>query len=147
MARFMAGDTTLAEERRLYGYFASGSVAGDMLEYAPMMLALGGCRKEHEAKGGGAAGWWWAASVAAMLAVVAMIGFNKLDAEPQYSLYAQYEGSYVMQGGKRNTNIAAIMPRLVEAENRNVAAETDALIDVDGLDEDMQKSINNILDY
>lgn len=38
--KFMAGDTTLAEERLLYTYFAGGSVADDLKPLRPMMLGL-----------------------------------------------------------------------------------------------------------
>ena len=118
--RFFAGETSPAEEREIYAYFASVDDAGELERYRPMFgwyeglsghkpMAVPRSRRRR---------WLAVAGVAAAVALAVGISFTfftPADRVPD-DLYAVYQGSYVMRDGKRVTDISRIYNDLVKAE-------------------------------
>lgn len=117
--KFLDGATSNAEERLLYDYFAGRGANGPLARYAPMFgWYAGGMtaplpRRRRPLAVRLAAGIGIAASV--LLAAGAGIHYrNHLETQ---RLYAVYEGSYIVRGGKKITDLKAIMPELKRIES------------------------------
>lgn len=155
--RFMAGETTVAEEHRLFAAFAAGRRLAPELEpwreqmqwYASLEPAASVPRMPRFVK------WVSAAAVAALMVTVS-VGYATRHARLQDEMQI-YAGSYVIRNGVKNTNIAEILPELKHVESvvsaqqlqaREQAAEPDysadlvaAGIDLD--DPEVKKMIDN----
>ncbi len=125
IARFLDGDTTNAEEQRLYSYFAGRHVARRLLKYKPMFCwyAAGMAGPLPNAMAAQAARprlvpLWAKAAACAAAAVLIVAGATVayLRHACTERLYATYEGSYIVRGGKKLTDIKAIMPELRRIE-------------------------------
>lgn len=149
---FFEGRTTVEEEELLTDYFAGDNVSPLFSNYTPLFRGLGAVKeKKNEAKfhiirkfG------WWSVSVAAMLAIIVTLGGSLyMKSEFTNEVAALYDGSYVIEGGKKITDLSVIMPKLHRAE---ASAETmiPALginVSTEGLDADMQETISEILNF
>lgn len=128
--RFFDGATTLAEEDRLYRFFASDSVPEELEQYREMFLDFGAMPFD-DASGtdaGAVAGVEMAASevvarplvvrmwhyVAAAVAAVFIVGGIILanDMLERRDLEARYGGSYVVVNGKRVDDLKKILPQI-----------------------------------
>lgn len=129
LERFLDGATSIAEENRLYSYFAQTQLPADMQPYREMMEWYAGLRPaQHPATTGRkrfilrrfrvAA----AAVIAAAAVTVALPLYRSY--EQRQSLYATYEGSYVIRNGVKYSNISSIISDL-QASEEYVSAITD----------------------
>lgn len=123
--KFLDGATTNAEERLLYDYFAGDGVDSRLEQYRPMFRwyagGMAGPLPGSEAAAPRRARTMrmriltavgMAASV--LLIVGGVIGYrNHVQTE---RLYATYGGSYIVRGGKKITDLKAILPELRRIE-------------------------------
>lgn len=139
--RFLAGETSNAEEQALYRFFRIGDVPGHLKEYAPMFAWYeGGMQEELESvvvekpksqkKRFKIPIIVWSAGIAAMVVVTLGVGilfFSEHSGGVQMEKWACYEGSYIEAGGKRVTDIKQILPLILEeqaeAERKEKLAE------------------------
>lgn len=118
-ARFADGTTTPADERRLYAFFgthAAGTLDADLEALRPMMMWYASlAAQRHRHSGRRAATAAVAATIgAAAIAGSALLLGHRTDADD--TLYARYEGSYVIRGGQRISDVKAIYASLRTAE-------------------------------
>lgn len=131
--KFFAGETSNEEERRLFEAFAPGRKVDPELEpyremfawydslsadrdavvdaeadETPVMLPAPGRWRRRMA-------WISSAAAVAMIATVAVTYISRRQADIDRAM-AQYAGSYVIENGVKNTDIAQILPRLEDAE-------------------------------
>lgn len=125
IAQFLDGETTNAEEQRLYNYFAGRHVARRLLKYKPMFRWYAGGMAEPLPANMAAATarprlmpLWAKAAACAAAAVLVVAGATVayLRHACTERLYATYEGSYIVRGGKKLTDLKAIMPELRRIE-------------------------------
>lgn len=113
--RFEAGETSVAEEQKLFARFAPGKkVPADLEPLRPMMQWYASMAPASTKRRGSTVVKW--VGVAASLAVVATlaVGLMRSATDPDF---ASRGGSYVITNGVKNTNIAAILPDLDRAES------------------------------
>lgn len=145
IGRFMEGETTNEEEAALYEFFQEEDIPEKLRMYKPVFAYFaGGMRKEDLPSSGSSAKvvstgnvqkktiyTRWrkfilplAAGAAACFACVA--GF--VHYEQQQSIYNSYSGSYVIDHGRRLSDIRVIMPKLkmVEAHADEAASRHEA---------------------
>lgn len=115
--RFLDGDTTPAEERRIYAFFARHRYAGDLERYRPMFewygsLAAKNTRRRRPV-------WFAAAGIAAAVVLAVALSFSFFRPSPGVDdgIYASYEGSYVIENGVRITDVGLLYEQLVQAES------------------------------
>lgn len=148
--RFMAGDTTPAEERRLFAFFAmapEGSLPSDLEAMRPMMawyasLAPAAPRRSRMR------------AVAAAAAVVAVVAATAVALMPSRStddgLYACYQGSYIIRNGRRVSDVREIYSYLQSAERTAdslaVAADIDIAADIDPGADIVEQALKGIAD-
>ena len=121
VARFLKGETSNADEQRLYDYFSRDEVAESLKEYQEMFrwyAGLGGqaegCKKLSLRR----ALNYWVISAAASLLLFLSVGYAIHDYRKQQEEYAMYEGSYIIRDGKKITDLRIILPELKEAERK-----------------------------
>ena len=122
--RFLDGSTTLEEERRLYGYFASGKADDSLKRYAAMFgWYANGLAAERRRPS-----WMRRHAVAvagvaacAVLAVVFTVGYRN-TVERQQELFEVYSGSYIVRDGVRYTDLSEILPEVMAAEKKALAS-------------------------
>lgn len=114
---FLAGQTTLEQERTLYRYYSGSGIADDLEPYREMFRWYHDLEKDS--KPGEEQPRWGRRRfivVAASLAVLAVIGATLL-LRPAPSSYEQiYAGSYIIRDGKKITDINQILPELQRAD-------------------------------
>ncbi|MCH5221810.1 MAG: hypothetical protein J1F05_05720 [Muribaculaceae bacterium] len=115
--RFLDGETSIAEENKLYDFFSSRSHLGELEEYRAMFnwySSLPDKSVEPKIK----RHWSKIIAVAATMAILIAIGITAilLTRKPVNELYECYKGSYAIVDGKRYTDIAEIYDRLIKAE-------------------------------
>lgn len=120
---FMAGETTLAQERELFEAFAPGrSVAPDLEQYRPMMqwyASMQSAEPEADSPTVGrkvprVALWLSSAAALAMLLTVGVGYMARISQLPDD--YALYRGSYVIRNGQKVTDLAQILPEVKRVE-------------------------------
>lgn len=128
--RFLAGETSNAEEQALYRFFRTGDVPKHLKKYVPMFAWYeGGMQGEpepivaekHESqkKRFQIPIIVRSAAIAAMVIVTLGVGilfFSEGSGDAQIEEWACYEGSYIEVGGKRITDIKEILPRILEVQ-------------------------------
>ena len=84
--RFMEGETTLEEERKLYAYFSGDNVAEELKPYRDMFLGLAAVDNiDKEENASRPQVWLVALRVVAAVAAMLVIGlFVSLEREPEY---------------------------------------------------------------
>lgn len=113
--RFEAGDTSVAEEQRLFARFAEGKKVPEDLEHLrPMMQWYASMAPAKTVQRGPAVAKW--IGIAASLAVVVTLTVGLIHTGVNRNFDTR-EGSYIITNGVKNTNIAAILPDLDKAEN------------------------------
>lgn len=110
--RFMAGTTSIAEERELFAAFAAGRPVPEHLEqYREMMQWYAAMAGEKTVRRRVRPAVWLSAAAALALIVTVAVDYtgrlNALNRE-----YMAYAGSYVISNGVKNTNIAEILPQV-----------------------------------
>jgi len=113
--RFLDGATTPAEEKTIYHFYAVHPELPDELEQYRDMFGWYAAMEPKRARRS-----WRSAAAAAAVAVlvVAGVGIFALiaDNSEERSLYASYEGSYIVRNGQRIDDIRAIYSSLACAE-------------------------------
>lgn len=111
--RFMAGTTSIAEERALFAAFAGGRPVPEHLEQYREMMQWYAAMSAGEKPVGRRlrpAVWLSAAAALALIVTVAVSYMGRLNAQNRE--YMAYAGSYVISNGVKNTNIAEILPQV-----------------------------------
>lgn len=121
VALFLDGATTPAQEKVIYSYFASHADAGELERYRPMFewyASLPCAEPERKPSRSRRMSARLAAAAAVVAAVVAtaFVWFTPAERGHDESLYAVYQGSYMVRDGKRITDISAIYSQIVSAE-------------------------------
>ncbi|MBD5219108.1 MAG: hypothetical protein HDS72_02510 [Bacteroidales bacterium] len=130
VARFMDGATEPAQEKALYSFFSmapAGSLEPDLEALRPMFGWYAGLQ-EAAATEPVRRSWWIrfrgrviaGAAAAAVVAVMVTAGiglFGKKQPAATDSLYASYEGSYIVRNGVRTTDLAVIYATVAAAEH------------------------------
>lgn len=118
IGRFLDGETSLAEEKRLYEYFSAGEVADGLECYAPMFgwySSLGPKPVDKKVKSAGFRIYRHWCAAAAMLALIFTFGlFTR-----QYTYchkYEAYKGSYIVRDGKKITDLRVVGPEAERIE-------------------------------
>ena len=114
--RFLDGDTSNAEERQLYDYFA-GDVADDLKQYQPMFAwyATGDVTQPPKRQGMGRRR---VLAVAASLLLLVGVGLWAWHLHEEQMELARFEGSYIIRNGQKQTDLKAIMPELLQTVTR-----------------------------
>jgi hypothetical protein len=121
LERFFAGETSREEEEWLYGFFAErGDIPEEWMPYHPVLAYFREgmaceCATPQSAfpTRGSRRRLAWTAAIA--LVAIALAGHLYLRRETPFD---PYEGSYVIQGGARITDIDLIRPELEAASQR-----------------------------
>lgn len=130
--RFLAGETSCAEEKMIYDFFRRGQLDDDLKGYREMFMWYDSLAPQAEVPAAAASEtapakapkvrllklrpWQWI-SVAAMLAVLFSIGF--IFHTPSTSVpeeYLAYEGSYIIRDGKKITDLRVVVPEILRTE-------------------------------
>jgi hypothetical protein len=112
--RFLNGETTNAEEKELYLFFAQGDVPEAMLKYKPMFSWYADgmndplpVQKHHKRL----SLLLTRCAIAASIALIVGYGLSLyIGNQEEKSDYSCYEGSYIIRNGKKITDLKTIMP-------------------------------------
>lgn len=146
--RFLAGETSIAEEQTLYAYFARPDIDPELESYRPMFgwyATLGTnegaqavitteSKKPERVRILSLRPWQWI-SIAAMLALLLGVGFifrSPMSALPDD--YLCYEGSYMMIDGKKITDLRLVVPEIIRSQemlDETLAAISESLDEAD----------------
>ena len=135
--RFMAGETSIDEEKALYAFFARPDLPDGLEDYRPMFAwyaSLGeseavshSVSPEVAAENHTTASeskvrllpfrpWQWL-SIAAMLVLLFSVGFFLRDTGSKIpEEYLSYEGSYIIRDGKKITDLRVVVPEILRTE-------------------------------
>ena len=120
MDKLMEGRSTIDEERQLYAYYRRRNLPSDMeaqrefVEWLSCGLDDNAAKNNHTASHGK---MWLRVAAVFIPTAIAVVGTMSIynGNNPDYSLYA---GSYVIENGKRISNIKDIYPQLIETERK-----------------------------
>ncbi len=155
--RFLAGETSPAQEKSIYEAFArnsEGSLPDNLEKYRPMFswyaaLPAKKLKIQHRHK------QWWKYAAAALIAALLCFGIIMIPAVSLKGdkdiLEARYAGSYVIRNGQRITNLDDIMVTILKAEHIADSLEnlTDKRIkeaDINYEQQILERSISEIQD-
>lgn len=130
IGRFLAGETTTAEEQTLYEFFSRDEIPSDLLDYKEMFSWYASLKDSASTLSAPSKDeptsskvqllilrpWQWI-SIAAMIALLFSIGFSLRY--PTISLpeeYLAYEGSYIVRDGKKITDLRIVVPEIQRTE-------------------------------
>ena len=118
--KYMDGTSTLDEEAILNEYFRGKDIPQEWEDYRQLFQEIEEMRPQPKAIKRWM-GWpyKWIA-IAASLLILVGIGFGVRQYQDLQKQYAIYEGSYIIRGGKKITDIKQILPEL-EATEREVS--------------------------
>lgn len=141
VAAFFDGATTPAQEECLYAFFHNspeGSLSAEMEAYRPMFAWYSGLKAEKPLA---TVSFWsrfkYIGVACASAALVAGASFIAKDAMAyDNSLYAQYNGSYIIRNGQLISDMDLILGTVLQAERladslETVAAREEELLDCD----------------
>lgn len=153
--RFMAGETSLEEEKLLYGYFARTDVPTEFEPYREMFRwyadlgetdcdstssasEMQAADKHQSRRGKIFAGFrpWHIAGIAAMIAVVicTMFFFRPSTTIEIPEEYLCYKGSYIIRDGKKITDLNIVVPEIIRTQQiveESLHCSDDYFIDAD----------------
>ena len=154
--RFMEGETTNAEEQAIYRFFRTEEVPEHLKPYTEMFAWYEEGMPEEELSKPKAQALWkripleiWSTGIAAMLVIGIGLGIVLSFDNAPCEEWACYEGSYVEVNGKRITDIAEIMPfilqTLAEAEaiERNIEERLAKIQDTENYIKEKEKITDN----
>ena len=118
--KYMDGTSTLDEEAILSEYFRGKDIPQEWEDYRQLFQEIEDMRPQAQTIKR-RMGWpyKWIA-IAASLLILVGIGFGVRQYQDLQKQYAIYEGSYIIRGGKKITDIKQILPEL-EATEREVS--------------------------
>ncbi len=156
--RFMEAETSIAEEKRLSDYFASGNVAEELLPYREMFGWYDSLSQESNPDTGRQPEkatrmrilplklWQWA-SIAAMTALLFTAGlYLRTSAEDINDTYLAYQGSYIVRDGKKITDLSIVVPEAERIERELEARLSDLDNQIEDVDNRINASITSGLD-
>lgn len=115
IGKFFDGETTLDEERRIYDFFKRQDVPQRLAGYREMFSDFAALPIANEAARPRRRTLW---RVVASCAAVVMVAFGLWlygDIQKERMLARTYEGSYVIENGRRTDNLSDIMPEIKAA--------------------------------
>lgn len=127
IGRFMEGETSNAEEAALYKFFREENIPEKLKMYKPMFAYFeGGLKREEPLVHEPHAQKRWRRYILPVITGVAAcfigaVGF--MHYEQKQNLYNSYSGSYVIEHGRRLSDIRQIMPKLKMVEMHADEAE------------------------
>ena len=123
IGRFLDGSTSPTEEKLLYSFFKanpSGSLPAELEQFRPMFAWYAALPAGNTAASAGRRRsfirYAAAAAITALLTAAALFTFAPRNTAYPDTLYAQYEGSYIVRNGKRITDIDKILVTVMRAE-------------------------------
>lgn len=128
--RFFNGDTTVEEERTLYAFYSSHApLPADMEQYRPLITDLGGMdfgdeKPAHPAQGIRHKLLVTLSGIAASLLVCITVYSLLQNHHERQQFAATYEGSYVIQDGKRIDDLSLIKTDIEHAISQAESMET-----------------------
>lgn len=128
--RFFNGDTTVEEERTLYAFYSShAALPADMEQYRPLITDLGGMdfgdeKPAHPAQGIRHKLLVTLSGIAASLLVCITVYSLLQNHHERQQFAATYEGSYVIQDGKRIDDLSLIKTDIEHAISQAESMET-----------------------
>lgn len=112
--RFFDGETTLAEERRLYRLFSRKGLPRELEKYRPVFAAFGSMQAGEGHRARLVPVFWRAAcGVAAALLLLGVSAY--IDYREDKALARLYEGSYVIENGVRTDDLSRIQDDIRQA--------------------------------
>lgn len=149
IARFFDGDTSLADEQKIYEYFAAGHTHSDLQKYGPMfgwyannLQTVQKSRSHHWVR------WAAAAAIVGVIGTVAIKLVNRPQQDDN-SLAEMYAGSYIIRNGQKITDINKILPEVLAAQKMadEILAENQKITDYTIDDEKLiYESLSDISD-
>lgn len=118
--RFLAGETTSAEERALYDYFSHGRVPAELESYREMFAWYGSLCQDAPAVRAVPEPvrlprlrlWQWT-GMAATVVLLFSLGFVfRMQTADLPEEYMAYEGSYIIRDGKKITDLRVVVPEI-----------------------------------
>lgn len=128
--RFFDGETTVEEERTLYAFYSShAALPADMEQYRPLITDLGGMdfgdeKPAHPAQGIRHKLLVTLSGIAASLLVCITVYSLLQNHHERQQFAATYEGSYVIQDGKRIDDLSLIKTDIEHAISQAESMET-----------------------
>lgn len=143
--KFFDGETTLDEERRLYDFFKRADVPPHLSGYREMFSDFAALPIEKEAVKPRRRTIW---RIVAACAAVVLIAFGLWfygDLQEERMLARMYEGSYVIENGRRTDNLSKIMPDIKAALQYadNVEKNAESMDPVRSAEADVLNSIDD----
>lgn len=157
--KFLDGETSCAEERELYRYFAQKHLPAEAEPYREMfkwyssLLAgeaaesLDGAAHESDTKGNSKVRilrlrpWQWVSVAASIVLLFALGAIFRPSTAALSDEYMAYQGSYIIRDGKKITDLSIVVPEIQRAEQML----NDRVSEVDrSFDEMNQAMINSV---
>lgn len=129
IARFLDGETSVAEEKELYDFFRLTDIPADLKQYQPMFNWYASLGQSHEANAEVTneadvsvsrvrllklRPWQWT-SIAAMVTLLLSVGF--IFHSPSIpEEYLAYKGSYIIRDGKKITDLRIVVPEIMRTQ-------------------------------
>lgn len=150
--RFFDGETTLAEERLLYDFFASDNVPNELAEYKEMFVGYAAIWQAEEVKtevcgmadGNGSKAGYKTTVIKrlaiSILAAAIMTGFIFINSRIEEQRFMEkYEGSYMIVNGQRIDNLSEIRNEIEQLMAQ--ADEIERMADLQGNMEEIEETI------
>ena len=113
--RFFDGETTLAEERRLYRLFSRKGLPRELEKYRPVFAAFGSMQAD-EGRRARLVPVFRRAVCGVAAAVLLLLGvWTYIDYREDKALARLYEGSYVIENGVRTDDLSRIQDDIRQA--------------------------------
>ncbi len=145
ISRFLAGETSLAEERALYGYFRREKIPAELECYREMFAWYDSLspapRTAEPIRFPRLRRWQWT-GVAATIALLLGLGFVfRMQTEALPEEYMAYEGSYIIRDGKKITDLRVVVPEI----RRNEKLVSEQLRQIDMSIEEAESAFDRAL--
>lgn len=151
--RFFDGETTLAEERLLYDFFASDNVPDELAEYKEMFAGYAAIWQAEEVKtevcgmadgNGSKAGYKTSVikrlAISIFAAAAIMTGFIFINSRIEEQRFMEkYEGSYMIVNGQRIDNLSEIRNEIEQLMAQ--ADEIERMADLQGNMKEIEETI------
>lgn len=143
--KFFDGDTTLAEEKKLYAFFSRGNVPESLARYRRMFADLAMLPEPAPAKTErGRLIRIWAAGIAASL-LLFLGGYAAMRQYEYRQLDMRYGGSYMIVNGNRIDNLRDIKPYIEQTlqEGEEIKREAAAQPSADEIEAELLTHIGD----
>lgn len=145
LERFFDGDTTLAEERRLYGMFRRKALPTELEKYRPLFAGFGSMQAggEHRAHLMPVFRRALCGTAAALVLIFGMSAY--LNYHEDRMLARVYGGSYVIENGHRIDDLSMIKTDIETAlgEARHIEEHIEKRSPIEQAEQDLLNSIDD----